>query len=342
MCSTLIVELRINAHPRVGFRLRWLPGRTLDLDDSSDSFRAGLDALISEDESERIRGRILRTVPQQAAKGAPHGKRLYGYKRKYDPNTGAQRRVKRLLTNPAYIGTTANFSTPSGRLRATTTIRGGCGRWILDEKTFNAIAARYDDPARAKYRGGHDVKYLLSGIARCGRCGAHMYRGHDRKNRLVYSCKAGLGHITRSLDHLDAYVTTVVLERLKSIDFDDLTAENPEAAEARAEAAELRERLNEAAATYAAGEISTGMLTKIEARLLPEIKAAERRARAAAVSPAVSDLAGEGVDRRWDRLTIEQRREIIRLLLDITVLPSKRPTGSRGFDPDAIRLEWKI
>ena len=71
-----------------GVRLNY-SGSTLDLYDSSDSFRAGLDALISEDESERTRTRILRAVRSQATAGRPHGRVLYGYRRVYNDKTGA-------------------------------------------------------------------------------------------------------------------------------------------------------------------------------------------------------------------------------------------------------------
>jgi hypothetical protein len=53
------------------------------------------------------------------------------------------------------------------------------------------------------------------------------------------------------------------------------------------------------------------------------------------------DLAGEGVDERWDAMTVEEQGDVIRVLLDVTVLPSTKPRGSRGFDPDAVRLEWR-
>jgi site-specific DNA recombinase len=349
-------------------------GRTIDLDDSGDSFRAGLDALISEDESERTRKRVLRAMRSQAAKGRPHGRVLYGYRRSYDPKTGAltgqepdpetaevvremarrflsgeslyaitedlnarrvsgvkwsMNRVKRCLMNPAYTGL---------RVHQGEVICDADWPPILDRPTFDAIAARLE-PRRGG-RGGTDVKHLLSGIARCGKCGARMYVWKDRAKR-VYACTSSGGHLARNKDHLDAYVTAVVLERLRTIDFADMAAEHPEAAHERAEARQLRARLDEVAAECAAGRVSAAMLGKVEAELVPKIKAADRRARAAAIPPNLDDLAGEGVDRRWDALSIEQRREVVRLLLDVTVLPSTRPPGSRGFDPDAVRLEWR-
>jgi site-specific DNA recombinase len=350
-------------------------GKSFDFDDHSDSFRAGLDALISEDESERTRKRVLRTMRSQAAKGRPHGRVLYGYKRVYDDSTPprllgqepdpetapvvremarrflsgeslyaiaedlnargvsgvkwSMNRVKRTLRNPGYAG-----------LRVHQGEVIGDGDWpaIIDRPTFDAIAARFE-PKRGG-RGGTDVKHLLSGIARCGKCGAPMYVWKDRHNR-VYACTKSGGHLCRSQKHLDKYVEAMVLERLATVDFSALAAEHPDAAEARAEATELHERLDAAAAEYSAGRISASMLGKVEADLVPRVRQAERRVRAAVVPPNLEQLAGAGVDRRWKQLTVEQCRDVIRLLVDVTVLPSTRPRGSTGFDPDAVRLEWR-
>jgi hypothetical protein len=243
--------------------------------------------------------------------------------RPWNPN-----RVKRLMTNPGYAGLRVH----QGKVT-------GDADWpaILDRQTIDAVAARL---ARPGARGGTDVKHLLSGIARCGRCGGSMYVGKAH-GKPTYECAPGRGHLTRSQEHLDAYVTVVVLERLATIDLDDLGAEHPDTIEARAEAAEMRQRINDAADKFAGGEISSAVLARVEATLTPKIRAAEKRARAAAIPPNLAALAGEGVDERWDALSVEQQREVVRLLLDVTVLPDTRPRGSRGFDPGAVRLEWR-
>jgi site-specific DNA recombinase len=348
-------------------------GHTIDFDDNSDSFRAGLDALISEDESERTAGRIRRTVRANAVAGRPHGRCLYGYKYVYDSDTGALKgqvpdrdeaeivreiarrflsgesryaivddlnargvsdrpwnanRLTRLLSNPGYI---------AKRVHQGEIIGDADWEPLIDQASFDAIGERLAHPGA---RGGHDIKHLLSGIARCGKCGGPMYCG-KAGGKLTYECSPGRGHLARNQEHLDAYVTVAVLERLATIDFDDLGAEHPEATEQRRLAAELRGRIGDAADRFAAGEISSSTLAKIEANLTPKVRAAEKRARAAAIPPNLDELAGEGVDARWNSLTVEQRREVVRVLLDVTVLPDKRPRGSRGFDPSAVKLEWR-
>jgi site-specific DNA recombinase len=348
-------------------------GRTLDLNDTGDSLMAGLDALLGEHSSDETADRIKRTVRANAVAGRPHGRKLYGYKREHDPETGAlvrqvpdpdeaeivreiahrflsgesryavvddlnargvsdrpwnANRLTRILSNPGYI---------AKRVHRGEVIGDADWEPLIDQATFDAIGERLAHPGA---RGGHDVRHLLSGIARCGRCGGPMYCG-KAGGKLTYECKPGRGHLARNQEHLDAYVTAMILERLATIDLDDLGAEHPDAIEARAEAAEMRERISDAADKFAAGEISSSTLAKVEANLTPKIRAAEKRGRAAAVPPNVGDLAGEGVDARWDALSIEQQREIVRLLLDVTVLPDTRPRGSRGFDSDAVRLEWR-
>lgn len=64
-------------------------GTVYDLANRSDRFRTGLDALVSEDESARTSERIKRAVRARAQAGAPHGKLPYGYRREYDPDSGA-------------------------------------------------------------------------------------------------------------------------------------------------------------------------------------------------------------------------------------------------------------
>jgi hypothetical protein len=54
------------------------------------------------------------------------------------------------------------------------------------------------------------------------------------------------------------------------------------------------------------------------------------------------DLCRAHHDARWDALTIEQRREVVRLLFDVTVAKSTLPRGARGFDPDTVRVTPKV
>jgi hypothetical protein len=102
------------------------------------------------------------------------------------------------------------------------------------------------------------------------------------------------------------------------------------AAAARAEATELRARLDGFYEQAALGKVSPGGLAKIEARLLPAIEVAQGRARTVRVPPLLRQAAGPDAATVWERLTVGQRREVISLLVDLRVAPTVR--GSR-FDP---------
>lgn len=64
-------------------------GTVYDLATRDARFRTGLDALLAQDESHRASDRILRASRARAVAGTPHGKLPYGYRREYDPTTGA-------------------------------------------------------------------------------------------------------------------------------------------------------------------------------------------------------------------------------------------------------------
>jgi hypothetical protein len=239
--------------------------------------------------------------------------------------------IKRMLTNPAYVGQRVH--------------RGqvvGPASWapILTDDVFAACAARYSDPARTANRDRRDVRHLLTGHARCGKCGARMYRGKNYE-RDVYVCKAGRGHLLRDMDMLDAYVVDYVLGLLSRDVHDLIATDDTDGDDHRAVIVELRRRLDDAYATFTAGQLTAAGLGRVEADLLGKIAAAEREARRAVPVPAVVfDIAGDDVRARWDALTIEQQRAVVAAVVEITVLPTR--SGRRTFDPDGVKLTPRL
>jgi DNA invertase Pin-like site-specific DNA recombinase len=363
-------------------------GTTYNLADRSDRFRTGLDALTAEDEADRTRERVLRAVRSNAAKGRPHGKRVFGYRRVYDENTGvllsqepdpvqaplvreaAERflagestraiandwnrreipspragergwqlsQIRRLLTNPAYAARRVHQGKIIGK-----------ADWpaIFDGDTFDALVERFNDPTRRTSRRSPEVR-LLSGVARCGKCGGPMSYAKqggfgDRKERLTYTCRYKLC-TARDLRQLEAFVTAVVIERLSAPDAraalsdDDALAE---VAVARAEATELRARLAEAVEQFTAGALSAATLAQIEGSLLPKIAEADKAARLSTLPTAARTLAAaDDPAGRWLQLSHDQQREVIRTLLEVVVLPVAT-RGRKAFDPASVRIEWR-
>ena len=67
--------------------VRWAySGTVYDLAHGSDRFRTGLDALVAEDEVEKMRSRVLRALRANANSGRPHGVVGFGFRREYDPS----------------------------------------------------------------------------------------------------------------------------------------------------------------------------------------------------------------------------------------------------------------
>ena len=237
--------------------------------------------------------------------------------------------VKRLCVNPGYAGKRVH----QGRVV-------GDGTWppILDEGTHFALVARLGDPQRRTVRDSA-IKHLLSGIAVCGVCGG---RCRVQKNRgfLAYLCVDKFC-VSRSEVDVDDLVTEVTVRRLERPDLADVLTQTADAetSTALAEAREKRARLEGFYDAAAAGELTPAALGRIEARLLPEIEAADRRARAAVTSPLVAATAGIDARARWAKLSLPQRREIISTLMVVRIMPTVR--GARTFRPESVQIEWR-
>jgi site-specific DNA recombinase len=354
-------------------------GRTYDMAEADDRFGTGLDALIAERESDQTRKRVLRAVRANAERGNPHGRLLYGYRREYDPATRellgqvldettatvvreAARRVRagetpyavaqdfnrrgvptptgkgrgwdltqirRLCTNPGYAGLRVHQGKVTGR-----------AAWpaLYDEALHYELVAFFGNPKRRTQRDSA-VRHLLSGIAVCGVCDGRM-RVQKNRGYLAYLCVDGF-HVSRRENDVDELVEGMAVKRLQQANV--LAIMVPEgdetASRALGEAAEKRARLDAFYDSAAAGELSPAALSRIEARLLPEIEAAERRAHRATLPAVLVDTAGSDAAGKWERLSLPQRRTIIEALMVVRILPTAR--GARVFRPDDIDIIWR-
>lgn len=353
-------------------------GSVYDLTTTADRFRTGIDALVSENEAEQTRDRILRTFRASAQKGRPHGRRPYGYRRVYDSDTGAPRQeidpVESLIVLEAARRVLAGESTyaiaADLRARDVPTMLGG--RWdggairrmlinpavaglrthrgvlvgdaewpgIVDAATRDRLLAVLADPSRRTHRTGEAV-HLLTSCLRCGVCGGKMDVGRTRGSgsAFTYRCKAA-GHVTRNRDQLDRHVTAYLLRRFSRPDAADLTSDRPapEVETALAEVVDLRSRLAEAFAAWQAKDLSAAGYGQMESTLLPAIAAAERRARVVHLPVAVHELALSD--------DVEATWEAMpdaakRAVMAAMVVVTVRPTVKRGpgFDPSTVDVE---
>lgn len=362
----------------VAHGVRWCySGRLHDLSDAGDRFRTGLDALMAEREADETSERVRRAMRANAASGRPHGRRLYGYRRTYDPVTGRPSGQEPDPVEAEVVGAIyeaylagygiraiaaalnwAGVTTGTGATWADVQVRRvlanpayaarrthrgevvGRAGWpaLVDDEVYDRAVTRLE--ARRGVRQGSRPR-LLTGVARCGVCGSKLMVGHDRRRRHVYQCRTKFC-VARDERALDGFVTAVVLERLRRPDVVDALAAtgSPAVDEARGRAVALQERLDEAVAEFRAGNLSAALLGRLEAELVVEVAEAERRARSALVPIDLDLPAGDGVDGWWGGLEVGQRREVVGALLAAVVVHRTR-RGARVFDPAAVVVEWR-
>ena len=231
------------------------------------------------------------------------------------------------------------------------------GEWpaIVSEAEWRACKTILEHPGR-RLAFSTQPKHLLSGIAVCGVCGtpvvATATRGANRITRLVYADrpKTSKGHVARSVLHLDAYVSELVIAWVERYGRDALTPVAPDTAlltgQLQAVEAEL-ESLQNAADAEA---ISTAQWLR-RTRPLNE-KAATLRQRindAAAAKVPAYVFTDEDIRAGWEGAGIDAQRALIRALMTVTIMPAPRgcPPGYKKGTPggyfrsEFIKIEWK-
>jgi len=210
----------------------------------------------------------------------------------------------------------------------------GKGDWepIIDEDTHARVVAVLTDPDRRTTPASSAVKYLLSGIARCGVCDGPMrtLNASTANGRTTdsYICQAAY-HVRRPRLAVDDFVLGHLFALLSQPGAAALVAdeEQDDVSEKRARAAELRQQMDDAARAQARGQIDLRQLTIITGELNPEWEALTRSVRAATSSADLADMAGPGIEQRWPTYALARQRALIQRLLDIKVdrLPYRGP-----------------
>ncbi len=207
---------------------------------------------------------------------------------------------------------------------------------IIPEDQRQALITLFSDPTR-KTSPGNTPKWLGSLIYRCGICqqAGALYPDGDpitvsvRKSNQgvpVYRCREH-GHCQNPAEMVDAYVEKVIITQLSREDLADLLPQR-----ANVDITALREEL----AILDADEKQMGMsLARRKISLtLAETAQAEIDKRRAEIHAQIKDSAGESplhefvisddAAKTWKGLTRGRQREIIRLLLTITLNPVPR------------------
>jgi site-specific DNA recombinase len=223
----------------------------------------------------------------------------------------------------------------------------GTGQWepIISEETFWQVRAILSNPTRRTNPGRDGRVHLLSTIAKCGLCGRTMVVGTGKGGagpytaERVYRCASG--EISRNQASVDDLVTRVILGRLGLPDAKDLLVNRDQVDKARiavARARELQDRLDGAVDAFGAGVIDLAELIRIKKSIKPQIDEAQAEASVPSRAKVLGDLVSRDPAEVWVSLSDEQRRAVVALLVDVTILPSRH---GRGFDPESLKIEWR-
>lgn len=249
--------------------------------------------------------------------------------------------VTRLLTNPALAG----IKVYRREVVCGQDGRPVTGSWeaICTSERLEEVMAELE--GRSVRHVPSNASYLLSGIARCGRCGGPM-RGQYRKDRQgnripAYCChqeKGGCGGVSRKAEPIDELIIDLILadeERMKQKASVTASTWGGEV-----ELTEVQADIEELVQAKKDGKLSISMLIQ----LMPDLEAKrdrllaeQRRALAAQRTAQIISTASRDA---FDALpTIErQRARVLQSLQAVIVHPAGK--GAKRFDPDLIEPVW--
>lgn len=237
--------------------------------------------------------------------------------------------VKRLCTNPTYIGR---------RILNGNVLEDVEAQWpaILEEEKFHEACRILNDPRRRTNRDRR-ARHLLTGLLTCGVCGGRRLQVIKNRGYPGYQCKDNFC-VSRRQDPLDLYVEEIVIARLSQPDALAAWQDESDRDTAIEELARLEAERDALFASYERGETQMSTVLRLEPGLAERIDRARTAAEPHGVPPAVRELHEGEIREVWREMPLRGKREVIRSLMEITVNRVKR--GSR-FDPSGIDVAWK-
>jgi hypothetical protein len=226
----------------------------------------------------------------------------------------------------------------------------GPAKWpaILDSDTWRGVVAVLGDPTR-NTTTSRARKWLLSGLALCGVCGEPVrstVSAWGTRRAPAYVCPAG--HVRRNAVELDDYVEATVVERLSRPDAAELLAPDHtgDLAALHAQDAGLRARLDELGRMFGDGMIDALQLASGTASIRTQREAVTEALAASSRGSVLQGVAdAPDVAEVWEGLDLSRRRAIVDVLLEVTILRTKRGgarrKGETTFDPASVGIEWK-
>lgn len=286
------------------------------------------------DEADAIRDGVRRVVAGESVYSVMKDWQQRGIK-PVRSATWRRQNVQRTLTNPRYAG----HSVRHGEIV-------GSGTWpaIITEDEHAAVSAILKDPKRNSYQGVRSLKWLGSGLYRCGVCGSDLRSATggtkpDGTWHCVYRCRLGK-HVAINADPLDRYVAETTALLLNEEGTNLLPNTNRErVAELREQAMTLRARLDEVADAFGDGDLTRAQYNRQRQRIEGKIETVDGQLASmlsGSVLDGVADAENPGAAFR--ELPVARRRAIVDALEVITIGPSAPGGLPKGKELDYTRV----
>lgn len=311
-------------------------GKTVDPAAKAEILKAH-ECLLAGDKLIRIRDDWEeRDIVPRAPDGKRHGKDKEATRLQHST-------VRRILTNPALAG----FKLYRGEIMTTEDGKPVSGAWdhITTPERLEAVTGVLD--ARQTSWQPSGLSYLLSGIARCGKCKLPM-RGQfarDRKGnkRTVYACdsgasRRGCGGVSRVSGPVDDFVANAVLDdqarqRVRA-------EEGPVPWTGEADLGSAMADINELMEAVKANTVSMSVMLGLMPDLERRRDALLRERRAALAEQAQTTVITVGSLDEFNAQSLDRQRALILRSLEAVVIhPAGR--GRREFNPDLIEPIWR-
>ncbi|KEF03955.1 MULTISPECIES: recombinase family protein [Streptomyces] len=234
------------------------------------------------------------------------------------------------------------------------------GRWetILTPGEWRELVDELDSrkgKEKGRRAGTTVTKRLLTGIARCARCGTGLASGmYQRgtasfgKHGYYYYCRAadgGCGKLSRSGPPLEDHVEKALLDHLMKQARDAKSAEaaDPGSISSMGTLKRIEEDKAEARRLRADGLLSLAEFAREMCRLEKAEKVTRETVPALATPSARPRSAAARIVREWNAYTVDmKRREMGRSIEAVVVAPAGKGGAQRGiFRPDLIEIVWK-
>ena len=235
--------------------------------------------------------------------------------------------VRRVLLNPRTAGRTVSNGEDFGASE----------QGILSTEVADRMGAILRDPRRKQSPPSAAVKYLLSGLVRCGRDDAAMFASAT-KVVMVYRCTTCYG-TARRMDLVDEVVMGVLTARLSRPDAAGLLDADVDTDKLRERLSVLRERRDDLAQLLAEGLLSASAVRSQAEKLTSELDAAELEMQAVTgTSTLASVVNASDVAAALERLSLVELRGIITTLMTVRIMPAGK--GFR-FNPEHVKIAWR-